>query len=684
MSDSMNSTPPGAVDDKFAPLKRNHACLQCKKRKVKCDAIHPTCSPCMRSYHHAARAAQRNKSELPVLVCTYAEVDSNPGSEDEMPILIRSGEEKRKKRSRDANPAQTRHRDDDIGMETEREALMARIAELEHRLNGLTPTDSIPSRPSSSGPRKPTTPSRAFDETTAWLQGALTSNPKGQNPPVHVSQPIASQATIPASIAPNLDAFDFGSYFLVPMHWPPGLPSPFLLEHLIETFFNSVPHFGRILHRASLLARVRLPPTSPDFPHASLLHSICATAATHTAWVNNVPAEAMEEMLLKNQFLKTSLEISEDFALMQGDLAEKSMKQAASLCMMGPGNTMLEIAQASTILAEVYYNKSLPMQGWIISAFGPRLLHALELMNKNRANSVKEPLLTEPRDTFDREQRIATVWATFIVDAGFALNSFWAGSIDFAELLTPFPASTIHFHSKDDSIPPNPQTAFTPDMLTHHPVQDPFALACKASTLTWRSAKWIRTWTQRDQVPGDTLNGLARPDFMELIKDITGFQASIPVSMKNLFKILDQSSGQSFDADILMIHIMPNLSLALIYEAMLDWDNPNPYCVQQIQKAFEGIIGVLYLIPTNLDVSLVLTSLLAFSIYTTGRILSNFIQHAIGAEQFTVAMRYRADLQTCQNVLSRYGQKHALGLMMSKFLEAYISVPARNLRASNQ
>lgn len=27
------------LDDTLQPLKRNHACLQCKKRKVKCDAV---------------------------------------------------------------------------------------------------------------------------------------------------------------------------------------------------------------------------------------------------------------------------------------------------------------------------------------------------------------------------------------------------------------------------------------------------------------------------------------------------------------------------------------------------------------------------------------------------------------------------------------------------------------------
>lgn len=38
----MDITPPydDILDDaNLAPLKRNHACLQCKKRKVKCDAV---------------------------------------------------------------------------------------------------------------------------------------------------------------------------------------------------------------------------------------------------------------------------------------------------------------------------------------------------------------------------------------------------------------------------------------------------------------------------------------------------------------------------------------------------------------------------------------------------------------------------------------------------------------------
>ena len=312
----------------------------------------------MRSYHHAARAAQRNKTPLPPLVCTYADVDG--ASEDDSPAPVPA--EKRKKRTRDSVE------EPQVGSgvrDAEKDALMARIsashlwgsanipAELENRLNGLTPSDSNssgppPSRPPTSIPSKYPTPSTgniSLDDTSAWLQNAVSSNlPQansifGMNAPAAPVQSIADQ--------PSFDNFDLGSFFLVPANWPLGLPSPFLLEHLLETFFSSVPHHPRILHRPSLLARVKLPPTSPNFPHPSLLHAICALAAAHTAWVNNVAPEAIEETLERQKALNISFENSEDFALAQGELAQKSIKNATAICMMGPGTTMLEIAQAS-------------------------------------------------------------------------------------------------------------------------------------------------------------------------------------------------------------------------------------------------------------------------------------------------------------------------------------------------
>lgn len=83
------------ADQSLAPLKRNHACRQCKKRKTKCDGAHPVCSPCLRSHAHAARSANRNGTSVPVLVCTWADGEGgengSPPIQEPMQRLSRPG-----------------------------------------------------------------------------------------------------------------------------------------------------------------------------------------------------------------------------------------------------------------------------------------------------------------------------------------------------------------------------------------------------------------------------------------------------------------------------------------------------------------------------------------------------------------------------------------------------------------
>lgn len=73
----------------FAPLKRNHACLQCRKRKAKCDGVStcffqqanapnlfqvkPICSPCMRGHVRAIRSVRHTSSHALAIECTYVQ-----------------------------------------------------------------------------------------------------------------------------------------------------------------------------------------------------------------------------------------------------------------------------------------------------------------------------------------------------------------------------------------------------------------------------------------------------------------------------------------------------------------------------------------------------------------------------------------------------------------------------------
>jgi hypothetical protein len=102
-----------------------------------------------------------------------------------------------------------------------------------------------------------------------------------------------------------------------------------------------------MIHKGNLLYRVRLSPTHKDFPHAAQLHAICAIAAPHTAWVNSIPPEKIEETATRAISLGQNLEDIEDFGLAQAFAARRAMDQSATCCAMGSGHTMFQLVQAA-------------------------------------------------------------------------------------------------------------------------------------------------------------------------------------------------------------------------------------------------------------------------------------------------------------------------------------------------
>ena len=62
--------------------------------------------------------------------------------------------------------------------------------------------------------------------------------------------------------------------------WNPDLPSPAIVNHLIDVFFRCDPCGSRILHRPSFLAAMQLPAYHSKFPHVSLLHAIVSGSVT--------------------------------------------------------------------------------------------------------------------------------------------------------------------------------------------------------------------------------------------------------------------------------------------------------------------------------------------------------------------------------------------------------------------
>jgi hypothetical protein len=115
-----------------------------------------------------------------------------------------------------------------------------------------------------------------------------TSTPTNQsyedrsNPPFPTSAPSA-QIT---NYSP-----DDGSRQLMWGAWPPRLPSPDLLLHLIDLFFTCHPHAHYLLHRPTFMASLTYPPRSPGFPQMSVLHAICAYASVFSPRVETPPID---------------------------------------------------------------------------------------------------------------------------------------------------------------------------------------------------------------------------------------------------------------------------------------------------------------------------------------------------------------------------------------------------------
>jgi hypothetical protein len=121
-----------------------------------------------------------------------------------------------------------------------------------------------------------------------WRQVDTTKNTFGQSGaklPEVTPAPIQISDLIDENNGSGIDA-ETQQQILLDLFWPgwpPQVPQPHILHELANAFFDLVPNIPRMLNRARFLARLALPPTHSNFPHPSLLHAVCASAA---AWVD--------------------------------------------------------------------------------------------------------------------------------------------------------------------------------------------------------------------------------------------------------------------------------------------------------------------------------------------------------------------------------------------------------------
>lgn len=214
---------------------------------------------------------------------------------------------------------------------------------------GSTPASS---RPSSSSLTVEPIARRASLSSNAPLTSFLTFNsgPDGfyNNPPSSQSFSLPSISTYPE---------DTDSSRTLELHnWPPYLPPPELLVHLVETLFACNPLCARLLHRPTFMTCIHLNTNDPRFPSVALLHAICALASLHSSDLAQQyqkrtsrppPRQPRPEM---NPFSYGEEPTRQDsFAEDQAAMARAKMQMDVGL-----GRRMLESVQCTVILGWYY------------------------------------------------------------------------------------------------------------------------------------------------------------------------------------------------------------------------------------------------------------------------------------------------------------------------------------------
>ncbi|KAG8759487.1 hypothetical protein FRC11_001896 [Ceratobasidium sp. 423] len=148
---------------------------------------------------------------------------------------------------------------------------------------------------------------------------------------------------------------------LVLSGWPTRLPKPDLVYHLIDVFFSCYPHAHYIIHRSSFMLSLALSPKSPNFPHVSLLHAICAYAGVFSYLIEPPPAGDLDKIyhdfIFGDRRRPDSRE--ESFAEMHARWAKETIDQT-----MAMGFNLFECTQAQVILAGFYGTQGRWVELW--------------------------------------------------------------------------------------------------------------------------------------------------------------------------------------------------------------------------------------------------------------------------------------------------------------------------------
>ncbi|KAF7967188.1 hypothetical protein HWV62_35620 [Athelia sp. TMB] len=269
-------------------------------------------------------------------------------------------------------------------------------------------------------------------------------------------------------------------------NWPPNVPEPHLLRHLVELFFSFQPHATRLFHMQTFMASLTYPPSHPKFPIPPVLHAICAVSTLYTSMVSSPP-------LPNYSGVKPN-----SFAEQQARFAKTTIDKYLYL-----GDNLVPVLQAPQLA-------------------GQRSLRALSI-------------LPPARTVIEDEMRRNTFWLAYATDRTLSITNGWAHAIDDADIAQLLP---------DLVAPHERQWAHTKNLHLVHPENqtDSFVLYIKGTSLLsqvknfnlrFRARHYAGDPTCGVESYGEVIDPRTTQAFKDLDDMVLAFKSSFPAEFKN-------------------------------------------------------------------------------------------------------------------------------------------------------
>ncbi|KAH8102517.1 hypothetical protein BXZ70DRAFT_786901 [Cristinia sonorae] len=689
MPKAHSSTSPGGAQAPFQTahvLKRNQACHQCRRRKLKCDAQRP-CSTCVRSHSYAVAHAPAGADLPPFPECTFDEVSEH---KDQEPHEAPKNRFERLESRINELEGLLREKD---------KALNSFTAESSSAHLGMLP--SFGPSPSVSPDADLFPGSRIGDEHGLGYQhfqgNSSLDNLAGVasllgtgTMDTHFVPPDINRNSVTTNGMSARYSPPTGNHDLVFLAWPQNLPSQEVTHHLVEAFFAFWLHANHLFHAPTFMASLELPPTDPKFPPTCVLHAICAVGSLYVASIAPVPqppsdyAPTVIDEIFASRLRKLQRR-PDSFAEQQAKFAKQAVEVGLDL-----GQNTFQCVQVCVMLTWFYWCHGRWSEAFLSAAQTLRVAVPCGLNTcppfHTIAQTLRPPSILPPAKTVvEDEMRRNTFWLAYAMERLIGTGNGWALSLDDQDICQLLPVRSDQYIQRVLVYPQDRQWSHDKDILTTHrePQTDSFILYIKATVLLSRVKVFNLRFKGKHyngdasvispnnsptdgELPNpDTFDIKEAPAFRELESSILGFKSAFPHHLRD--PVL--SDGQPVDPHLYAASLIPFLAIILLHEPHARPTSSTCVHAAKILRASRSIVDLAYTLnATSYDVSLLgLSPVMVW--FIGARVLIRFLKAAIDSNSEQHILALQGEIFFLRTVIGKAGERLFLAERYRKMLD---------------